>query len=214
MLVILAIVLSGLLLFLLSALWLLSVPIRLGRSVTLYFANRSFYIAKLFSSHWHRWKGRLFLPRGKCVQAHFELGEDSENIHRHKRKEREKEKIRRENLKEQWRRSHSQSQRKEKAEQKKKSYQQEQQRKESCKGEMSPLLEARKKFGIGESDSFTAEELKRRYRQLVMKYHPDRLSGFSEAPEFVELANRKMREINAAYEELKPYCDISPKKAA
>jgi hypothetical protein len=39
------------------------------------------------------------------------------------------------------------------------------------------------------------------YRQMAKMYHPDRLSNL--APEFVELAEERMKEINAAYEELK-----------
>lgn len=45
------------------------------------------------------------------------------------------------------------------------------------------------------------EEVVSAYRQMARMYHPDRLSGL--APEFVELAEERMKEINAAYEELK-----------
>jgi CspA family cold shock protein len=39
------------------------------------------------------------------------------------------------------------------------------------------------------------------YRRLAILYHPDKVAGL--APEYQEIAERKMKEINAAYEELK-----------
>lgn len=51
--------------------------------------------------------------------------------------------------------------------------------------------------GVGASQA----EVVAAYRQMAMMYHPDRLSGL--APEFIELAEERMKEINAAYEELK-----------
>ena len=39
------------------------------------------------------------------------------------------------------------------------------------------------------------------YRRLVLQYHPDKVASM--APEFRELAERRMKEINAAYEQLK-----------
>ncbi|MEP7292656.1 MAG: J domain-containing protein [Chloroflexota bacterium] len=39
------------------------------------------------------------------------------------------------------------------------------------------------------------------YRKLAQKYHPDKVANL--APEFQELANIRMKQINAAYEELK-----------
>lgn len=43
-------------------------------------------------------------------------------------------------------------------------------------------------------------ELKARYRALVIDNHPDRLMGRGVPPEFVEVANRKLAAINAAYD--------------
>jgi DnaJ-domain-containing protein 1 len=40
------------------------------------------------------------------------------------------------------------------------------------------------------------------YRRMVQMYHPDKVSGL--APEYAEIAERKMKEINAAYAQLKP----------
>lgn|GEM_PF-646116 len=54
---------------------------------------------------------------------------------------------------------------------------------------------------LGVSVGASQAEVVAAYRQMTMMYHPDRLSGL--APEFVELAEERMKEINAAYEELK-----------
>lgn len=45
------------------------------------------------------------------------------------------------------------------------------------------------------------EEISAAYRRLVQQYHPDKVANM--APEFRELAERRMKEINAAYEQLK-----------
>jgi DnaJ like chaperone protein len=42
------------------------------------------------------------------------------------------------------------------------------------------------------------ETIKKSYRQLSMKYHPDKVSHLGE--EFQEVAEEKMKEINAAYD--------------
>ena len=54
---------------------------------------------------------------------------------------------------------------------------------------------ARKLLGLGEEASL--EEIKRTYRKLTMKFHPDREKG----------DKRKMQEINQAYEDLLSYCE-------
>lgn len=46
-------------------------------------------------------------------------------------------------------------------------------------------------------------ELKQRYRQLVNEHHPDRLIARGVPVEFVEIANKRLAAINAAYEEIK-----------
>jgi hypothetical protein len=54
---------------------------------------------------------------------------------------------------------------------------------------------------LGVSVGASQAEVIAAYRQMALMYHPDRLSGL--APEFIELAEERMKEINAAYEELK-----------
>ncbi len=54
---------------------------------------------------------------------------------------------------------------------------------------------------LGVSPNATDEEIKKAYRQLAKKYHPDRNPGDKEAA-------KKMQEVNAAYEQIK-----NPEKA-
>lgn len=44
------------------------------------------------------------------------------------------------------------------------------------------------------------EEITSAYKKLAQQYHPDKVAGL--APEFKELAEKRMKEINAAYKEL------------
>jgi DnaJ-class molecular chaperone len=50
-------------------------------------------------------------------------------------------------------------------------------------------------------NSATKDEITSAYRKLAQIYHPDKVSGL--APEYREIAERKMREINTAYQTLK-----------
>lgn len=52
-------------------------------------------------------------------------------------------------------------------------------------------------LGVSRTDS--DDEIKRAYHQLARKYHPDKYAD----TDLSELANEKMQEINAAYEEIK-----------
>ena len=54
---------------------------------------------------------------------------------------------------------------------------------------------------LGVSRDATDDEIKRAYRQLAKKYHPDRNPGDAEAA-------KKMQQVNAAYEQIK-----NPEKA-
>ena len=51
---------------------------------------------------------------------------------------------------------------------------------------------------LGFSESATDDEVKRAYRELARKYHPD---NYHDNP-LADLAQEKMKEINAAYEEI------------
>lgn len=54
---------------------------------------------------------------------------------------------------------------------------------------------------LGVDPSASDEEIKKAYRDLARKYHPDR---YTSNPDMAELANEKMKEINTAYDEI---CD-------
>jgi hypothetical protein len=54
---------------------------------------------------------------------------------------------------------------------------------------------------LGVTPNASEAEITAAYRKMAQMYHPDKVAGL--APEFREIANRRMKEINAAYEELK-----------
>ncbi len=56
---------------------------------------------------------------------------------------------------------------------------------------------------LGVRRGASKDEVVSRYRELVRQYHPDRVTHM--APEFREVAERRMKEINAAYDALKRY---------
>ncbi len=47
------------------------------------------------------------------------------------------------------------------------------------------------------------DQLKRQYRALVSEHHPDRLIARGLPKEFIDIANKRLADINAAYEEIK-----------
>jgi DnaJ like chaperone protein len=51
---------------------------------------------------------------------------------------------------------------------------------------------------LGLRDGAKPTEIKRAYRDLAAKYHPDRVAHLG--PELMELTGEKFKEINAAYE--------------
>jgi DnaJ like chaperone protein len=54
---------------------------------------------------------------------------------------------------------------------------------------------------LGVESTATDDEVKRAYRKMAMKYHPDRVAGMSE--EMQRNAAEQMKEINRAYEIIK-----------
>jgi hypothetical protein len=54
---------------------------------------------------------------------------------------------------------------------------------------------------LGVSPSDSPEKIKRRYYELISKYHPDRVDHLGE--EFQEMADARTRDINQAYEQIK-----------
>ncbi len=53
---------------------------------------------------------------------------------------------------------------------------------------------------LGITSTASKEEIKAAYYHMAQQYHPDKVATL--APEFKELAERRMKEINAAYKEL------------
>ena len=53
---------------------------------------------------------------------------------------------------------------------------------------------------LGLDPSVTDADLKARHRKLVRENHPDLMSGRGLPPHVIELANRKLAVINAAFE--------------
>ena len=53
---------------------------------------------------------------------------------------------------------------------------------------------------LGVTVGSSNEEIKAAYHRVAQQYHPDKVANL--APEFQELAERRMKEINAAYHEL------------
>ena len=51
---------------------------------------------------------------------------------------------------------------------------------------------------LGVAQNATDEEIKDAYRALVKKYHPDKFAD----SDLAEIANEKMKEVNAAYDEI------------
>lgn len=56
---------------------------------------------------------------------------------------------------------------------------------------------------LGVSEDASMNEIKKAYRKLVKEYHPDKLASESMPEEYKEFANKKIIEINEAYEYLK-----------
>ena len=56
---------------------------------------------------------------------------------------------------------------------------------------------------LGCSPSATDGEIKKRYRELLGKYHPDKFIGQDLDADFVDLASKKFQEIQEAYDAIR-----------
>jgi DnaJ like chaperone protein len=56
---------------------------------------------------------------------------------------------------------------------------------------------------LGVEASATDGEVRRAYRRLIAKHHPDKLQSRGASPEMIRVAEERAREINAAYEQLR-----------
>lgn len=56
---------------------------------------------------------------------------------------------------------------------------------------------------LGCSRSSSDEEIKKKYRELIAKYHPDRFVGMNLDDEFVKLASDKFQDIQSAYSSIR-----------
>lgn len=62
---------------------------------------------------------------------------------------------------------------------------------------------------LGIARESSNDEIKSAYRKLVLENHPDRLMAQGMPQEFVDLANEKLANINAAYDQIRKLRDIS-----
>lgn len=65
------------------------------------------------------------------------------------------------------------------------------------------LLLSKSYAALGLTVDASAQEVKRAYRKLVSQYHPDKLSSQGLPDEMMEMAKKRVREINAAYDKIK-----------
>jgi DnaJ like chaperone protein len=56
---------------------------------------------------------------------------------------------------------------------------------------------------LGMSPDASNEDIKKAYRRLMNKNHPDKISGSNPAPDIIAEAERRTREVRVAYEMLK-----------
>ena len=56
-------------------------------------------------------------------------------------------------------------------------------------------------LGVEETDSL--ESIKKKYREIIKNYHPDKIQGKGLPKDFVDFANKKLTDFNEAYNEIK-----------
>ncbi len=56
---------------------------------------------------------------------------------------------------------------------------------------------------LGISKSASSDDIKKAYRKLAQKYHPDKYLSKELPDDFIELANEKSKKIKDAYEKIK-----------
>ena len=71
----------------------------------------------------------------------------------------------------------------------------------------SPYDERMKQYykilGVLETDSL--ENIKKKYKDIIKEYHPDRIQGKGLPAEFIKFANKKLIDFNEAYNEIKKH---------
>ena len=55
---------------------------------------------------------------------------------------------------------------------------------------------------LGADRTWSDDALKRHYRNMVIEYHPDRVAARGVPPEFVRIANEKLADVNAAWDQI------------
>ncbi|HOR53897.1 MAG TPA: J domain-containing protein, partial [Synergistales bacterium] len=58
---------------------------------------------------------------------------------------------------------------------------------------------------LGCSPGDSDEKIRKAYRRLVAKYHPDKFIGLDLDKEFVDLAAKRFQEVQEAYEHIRRY---------
>ena len=56
-------------------------------------------------------------------------------------------------------------------------------------------------LGVNESDSM--EIIKKKYRDVIKNYHPDKIQGKGLPEDFIDFANKKLIDFNEAYNEIR-----------
>jgi DnaJ-domain-containing protein 1 len=77
---------------------------------------------------------------------------------------------------------------------------------EEANREEDRKVELRHGKALGLEGKLTPDEIKKKYRQLMTQYHPDKVLGMGD--EIREVAERKAKEINEAYDYFRKKYDL------